>query len=55
MGYAPNVVSKGDIVIVNGVRFRVKYDFNLAKGDKNLLLKKENQPNTYVAECRGNC
>lgn len=49
-GYAPNVVSAGDIVIINGVRFKVKYDFNLAKGDKNLLLKRESEPNMFIAQ-----
>ena len=50
MGYQPNVVSKGDVVIINGVRFRVKDDFVLAHGDKNLLLKLEkNEPQTFIA------
>lgn len=49
MGYQPNVVNQGDIIYINGVRFRAKYDFNLAKGDNNLLLKKEDIPQTFVA------
>ena len=45
-----NVVNAGDIVFINGVRFRVKYDFNLAHGDKHLLLRKENEPSVYEAK-----
>lgn len=51
MSYSPNVISKGDIVLINGVRFRVRYDFNLAHGDKNLLLKREEEPKTFIAHC----
>ena len=50
MGYAANVVSAGDEVIINGVRFKVKYDFNLAKGDKNLLLKLAPESTTHTAK-----
>lgn len=51
MGYQPNVVSKNDIVVINGTRFRVKYDFNKAAGDKYLLLKIEEQrPQEFTAE-----
>ena len=50
MGYSLNVVSKGDIVIINGVRFCVKYDFNLAEGHKNLWLKRiGDKPKEYEA------
>lgn len=50
MGYQVPLVSKGDVVIINGVRFRVKYDFVPGHGDKNLLLKMEkNEPQTFVA------
>ena len=38
MGYAPNVVSAGDYVEINGVTFIAKKDFNLANGDKKLVL-----------------
>lgn len=54
MSYAPNVVSAGDIVVINGVRFKVKYDFNLAKGDKNLLLKREEEPSVFFAQTKKN-
>lgn len=51
MGYQPNVVSKNDIVVINGTRFRVRYDFNKEKGDKFLLLKfEEQQSKEYVAQ-----
>lgn len=46
MGYQPNILNKGDIVYINGVRLRAKYDFN--NDDKNLLLKREEKPQTYV-------
>lgn len=50
MGYSPNVVSAGDYVFINGVKFKVKYDFNLAQGDKNLLLQVvRHEPQTYMA------
>lgn len=49
MTYAPNVLSKGDICWINGVRFRCKYDFNIAKGDKNLLLIREDEPKVHMA------
>ncbi len=49
MCYAPNVLSKGDICWINGVRFRCKYDFNVAKGDKNLLLIREDEPKVHMA------
>lgn len=50
MGYSPNVVSKHDIIYINGVRFRAKYDFNLAHGDKNLLLQiMPEEPKTFIA------
>lgn len=42
-----NILNKNDIVYINGVRFRVKYDFGEA--DKNLLLKREESPQTYIA------
>ena len=38
MGYQPNVVSKGDIVEINGSLFECKNDFNKLKGDKKLKL-----------------
>lgn len=50
MGYQPNVVNAGDIVYINGVRFRVRYDFNNARGDKNLLLIREEEPKMYKAD-----
>ena len=39
MGYQPNVVSKKDIVEINGVLFECQNDFNKLKGDKKLKLK----------------
>lgn len=50
--YSPYVVNKGDIVIINNVRFVAKNDFNLHDGSKNLLLKKidDYKPREYVAE-----
>ena len=51
MSYQPNILNAGDIVVINGERFRVKYDFNRAKGDKNLLLKfEESAPKEYRAD-----
>ena len=50
MSYSIPLVCKGDVVIINGTRFRVKYDFCPAHGDKNLLLKLEkNEPQTFIA------
>ena len=47
-------LNAGDIIIINGERFRVKYDFNRARGDKNLLLKlDETVPQEYIAEVVG--
>ena len=45
-----NLLSKHDIVVIDGVRFRVKYDFSLVRGDKNLLLIREyNLPKEHKA------
>lgn len=38
MGYQPNVVSKGDIVEINGALFECRNDFNKLKGDIKLKL-----------------
>ena len=38
MAYQPNVVSAGDYVEINGVTFIAKKDFNLANGDRKLVL-----------------
>ena len=34
MGYQPNVVSKGDVVEINGCLFKVKNDFNRQRDSK---------------------
>lgn len=39
MGYQPNVISKRDIVEINGVLFECQNDFNRLNGDKKLKLK----------------
>ena len=38
MGYQPNVVNKGDVLIINGRRFEAKKDFN-AQTDTVLKLR----------------
>ena len=50
MSWNVNVVNKGDVIVINGVRFCARYDFNIAEGHKNLLLKRIGDvPNEYVA------
>ena len=39
MGYQPNVVSKGDVVEINGALFVAKNDFNRLKGGSKLKLE----------------
>lgn len=48
MDHNTNILQKGDIVWINGTRFRVPYSFDPAK-DNNLLLKKEDPIQTFVA------
>ena len=51
MGYSINFINKGDIIIIDGVRFCAKYDFNLVEGHKNLLLKRVgDEPKVHIAQ-----
>ena len=52
MSYAPNVVNKDDLIYVNGVTFKVKKDFNLARGDKKLVLELDNRPKRHEYSAR---
>lgn len=51
MGYQPNVVNKGDIIVINNVEFKVMNDFNLQrnKGLK-LSLNDDPKPRKYIAK-----
>lgn len=51
MGYQPNVVNKGDIIVINNVEFKVMNNFNLQrnKGLK-LSLNDEPKPKKYIAK-----
>ena len=46
MGYQPNVVSKGDIVIINNSKFLVKNDFNKQTSIRNRIVLE------YIEEVR---
>lgn len=48
MGYQPNVINKGDIIIINGTRFKALKDFN--KQTNNILKLKiiNEKPKTYI-------
>ncbi len=50
MSYQPNVVNKGDVLIINGRRFEAKKDFN-AQTDTVLKLRlvKNEKPKTIFA------
>ena len=50
MSYQPNVVNKGDIVVINGRTFEVVQDFNALK-DKKLKLRmvRNETPRTHFA------
>lgn len=52
MSYAPNVVSKDDLIYINGVVFKAKKDFNLAKGDRKLVLELDNTPKRHEYTAR---
>jgi hypothetical protein len=49
MGYQPNVVNKGDVLIINGRRFEATKDFN-AQTDTVLKLRlvKREKPRTII-------
>jgi hypothetical protein len=49
MGYQPNVVNKGDVLIINGRRFEATKDFN-AQTDTVLKLRlvKHEKPRTII-------
>ncbi len=52
MGYQPNVVNKGDMLIINGRRFEVTKDFN-AQTDTVLklrLVKREKPKTIFVID-----
>ena len=51
MSYQPNVVNKGDYDEINGATFIAKKDFNLANGDRKLvLLPLEHKKNYFKAQ-----
>lgn len=51
MGYQPNVVNKGDIIVINNVEFKVMNDFNLQKNrGLKLLLNDAPKPKKYIAK-----
>ena len=41
MGYQPNVLNKGDIVMINGYSFETLKDFNASKDYKIVLRRVE--------------
>ena len=49
MGYQPNVVNKGDVLMINGKRFKAIKDFN-AQTDTVLKLRlvKHEKPKTII-------
>lgn len=49
MGYQPNVVNKGDVLVINGRRFEATKDFN-AQTDTVLKLRlvKHEKPRTIL-------
>ena len=52
MSYQPNVVNKGDVLIINGRRFEVKKDFNALTDTvlKLQLVKNEKPKEMFVID-----
>lgn len=52
MGYQPNVVNKGDVLLINGRRFQAIKDFNAQKDTvlKLRLIKHEKPRTIFVID-----